>query len=148
MNETSPMVSTETMDMVHRRLARIEVIETARSLRERGYSRAEIAQTMNLSAGQVVRALVAAADGGGREDPEEAIYRAAVENSDRNEFVERLSSMTYMFTEYAPYPFDGSKPGTWMKVVGAYGDRLLTDQEFARVSDAVRPPAAQGREHE
>lgn len=85
--------------------------------------------------------LVAAEQIGDSVTPEEVILRANMDGTDRDELVKMLAEMTYSFTEYAPGVLnDGSNPGTWNQVLGATLDGTLSDEEFARVSQAVRPP--------
>lgn len=73
--------------------------------------------------------------------PGEIIRRAARDQTDRTELVQRLSDLDYTFTEHAPYPFDGSRPGTWTQVLAALANGLLSQNEYDRIESAVQPPA-------
>lgn len=69
------------------------------------------------------------------------ILRATVDGSDRDQLVHTLATMTYTFPGYAPGVLnDGSEPGTWTQVAVANLSGLLSDAEYERVCEVVRPP--------
>jgi hypothetical protein len=72
--------------------------------------------------------------------PREIILRANRDGTDRTELVRRLSEFSYSFTEYAPYPFEGSRPGTWNQVLAALANGLLSQDEYDQIESVVQPP--------
>lgn len=125
------------------RLLKIDDMRAAVQLSHAGRTQREIAETLHTTQPRVHRMLKAMElRGSDRETPEEVVLRATVKGTDRDTLVEALSRLTYTFTEHAPEPFDGSKPGTWNQVRSAYLSGLLTEPEYERVRAAVRPPNA------
>lgn len=124
------------------RLDRIDDMRAAYSLHLAKKTQREIADILHTTQPRVHRMLKAMELRGNIEEtPEEVILRATVEGTDRKALLERLSRMSYTFTEYAPEPFDGSKPGTWTQVKVACATGLLTREEFDEIATAVKAPA-------
>lgn len=122
------------------RLDRIDEMRTADRLHQAGKTEQEIAEVLHTTQREVHRMLIAAELRGGEVSPEEVILRATADRTDREALAVTLSRMNYTFTVYAPEPFDGSDPGTWNQVLIAWGDSLLSDEEFERIQRAVNPP--------
>lgn len=123
------------------RLARIDDIRAAVRLSSAGKSQREIAELLHVTQPVVHRLLRDAELLGTEETPEELILRTWVEGASRDALVARLSRWDYTFTVYAPYPSEGSTPGTWDQVVFAYQNGLLSGDEYAQVKSAVNAPA-------
>lgn len=125
------------------RLRKIDDINAAVALHAAGHSQDEIAETLGTTQPRVHRLLKAHAAGEARiVTPEEIILRATVDGTSRSDLVDALSRYPYTFTRYAPGPFDGSKPGTWLQVSTAVLTGFLTEREFEQIAEAVRPPTA------
>ena len=125
---------------VRDRLDRIDEMRDAARLEDAGKTQREIADILHTTQPRVHRMLRGARTLGTTETPEEIILRAAATDSSREELVRTLSSLDYTFAEYAPHPHEGSLPGTWTQVGAAHVSGLLSDEEYQRVSAAVRPP--------
>ena len=123
------------------RLGKMDDVRDAVALHAAGRAQREIAETLHTTQPRVHR-LLKAHEAGEAEvvTPEEVILRAFVDGSSRKALVETLSHWPYTFTEYAPEPFDGSKPGTWLQVATACTMGFLTEQEFEQIVEAVQPP--------
>ena len=72
--------------------------------------------------------------------PEEIILRATVDGADRDALVKRLTECTYTFRRHAPAPIEGAVSGSWDDVKHAFVTGLLSQGEYERVRDAVKPP--------
>jgi hypothetical protein len=72
------------------------------------------------------------------ETAEELIMRAFLVAGDRDELVEQLCARNYTASEYAPYPAEGKRSGTWEQVRHAYMSGFIYEDEFNRVKSAVR----------
>lgn len=122
------------------RLLRIEEMRDVRRLAEAGKAQREIADLLHTTQPRIHRMLKATE---GRpvdtKTPEEVILRATVGHADRRTLVETLKSLTYTFGEHAPYPAEGATSGTWDQVRHAYMTGLLSQEEYERVRDAVKP---------
>jgi transcriptional regulator with XRE-family HTH domain len=101
-----------------------------------GKSQREIADILNTTQPRVGRILRGARALREAETPEEIILRAAVDDTPRDVLVTQLSSYPYTFTEFAPFPHDGSVPGTWTQVSAAHLLELLSDEEYESVCEA------------
>lgn len=124
-----------------KRLDRIEEMRDAHSLEQQGMSQREIAQVLGTTQPRVRRLLRGAQTfANTTTTPEEIILRATVQETDRDTLVKELSNFAYTFTEVAPYPHDGSVPGTWTQVSAAHLLGLLSDEEYESVRYAVKPP--------
>lgn len=104
-----------------------------------GKSQREIAEIVATSQPRVHRLLRAAEQ---REDvheklPEELILEAFVEETPRDELLDKLKNFPYTFATDAPHPHEGRIPGTWDQVVSGYVQELLTKDEFVEVSEAI-----------
>ncbi|MFV8142179.1 hypothetical protein ACNQR7_31825 [Mycolicibacterium senegalense] len=126
----------------HERLNQIEEMREANELTKLGKSQREIAELLLTTQPRVGRLLRGAAALGDTQTPEELILRAAVGETPRDVLVKQLCAYEYTFTEFAPYPHEGSVPGTWTQVGAAHQLRLLSDEEYEHVRAAVRPPAS------
>lgn len=124
----------------HERLLQIEEMHDALRLDRSGKSQREIADILGTTQPRVGRLLRGARSLAVAPTPEEVILRATVEGTPRAELVEQLRSFEYTFTEFAPYPHEGSVPGTWTQVTTAHLLGLLSDEEYEDVSCAVQPP--------
>lgn len=131
------------MRRVKDRLARIEEMREAWQLANAGKSQREVADILQTTQPRVHRMLKAME---GRdpeaESPEEMILRAAVEGTARRELVRRLAQFHYTFRQRAPEPFEGAVNGSWDEVRHAFMTGLLSEREFERVRDRVRPPTS------
>lgn len=123
------------------RLNNIDDRHAAYHLRAQGLPQHQIAAILHTTEPRVRRMLIAADANDDAVTPEETILRATVTGGDRGDLVNTLSTMTYTFAEYAPDVLDdGSDPGTWTQVAVANLNGLLSDEEFERVCEIVRPP--------
>jgi hypothetical protein len=122
------------------RLHRIDEMRDADQLKRAGKSQREIADVLGTTQPRVGRLLRGARALGDASTPEELILRATVEDTPREELVEKLRALDYTATEFAPYPHEGSVPGTWTQVSAAHLLGLLSDEEYESVSSAVKPP--------
>lgn len=121
------------------RLRKFDDVDAAVALQAEGRSHREIAETLHTTQPRVQRLLKAHAAGETRTvTPEEIILRATVNGTSRTDLVEALSRYPYTFTEYAPEPFEGSKPGTWLQVSTAVASGFLSEREFEQIVAAVR----------
>jgi predicted XRE-type DNA-binding protein len=125
------------------RLLLIDEMRDANRLKQAGKSQREIAAILHTTQPRVHRMLRGARALGDTDTPEEIILRATVHNTPRDVLVQQLSTFDYTFTEFAPYPHEGSIPGTWTQVGAAHLLGLLSDEEYENVSSAVKPAAAQ-----
>jgi hypothetical protein len=122
------------------RLDRIEEMRDAQKLERAGKTQRDIADLLHTTQPRVHRMLKAME---GRDDdatPEEIILRAAVDGSDRNALIKRLAEIRYTFRQHAPEPFEGAVGGSWDDVKHAFMTGLLSQGEYERVRDAVKPP--------
>ncbi len=122
------------------RLHRIDEMRDADQLRQSGKTQREIADILGTTQPRVGRLLRGARALGVTPTPEELILRATVEHTPREVLVEQLRALDYTSTEFAPYPHEGSVPGTWTQVSAAHLLGLLSDEEYESVSSAVKPP--------
>jgi hypothetical protein len=122
------------------RLGLLDEMRDAQQLALAGKSQREIADILNTTQPRVGRILRGARGLREAETPEEIILRAAVDDTHRDVLVAQLSSYPYTFTEFAPFPNDGSVPGTWTQVSAAHLLELLSDEEYESVCAAVQPP--------
>lgn len=123
------------------RLNRIEEIWDAYELHLAGYSQREIAQTLITTQPRVHRMLKAAQIRDGEFwTPEYVILLKFVGEIDSEEMVTELMDREYTFTEFAPYPLEGSRRGTWDQVTEAHMSEFISDDEFERVRSAINPP--------
>jgi DNA-binding CsgD family transcriptional regulator len=125
------------------RLLVIGEMRDADRLRQSGKSQREIAEILRTTQPRVGRLLRAAHALGATPTPEEVILRAVVEDTARDVLVNQLCALDYTATEFAPYPHDGSAPGTWAQVSAAHLRGLLSDEEYESVRSAVQPATAQ-----
>jgi hypothetical protein len=124
------------------RLDRFEEMRDAERLQQSGLAQREIAEILRTTQPRVGRLLRGARVlSSAAHAPEEIILRATVDQTSREELIETLCALSYTFTEFAPYPDDGSLPGTWTQVSTAHSLGLLNDEEYQSVRSAVRPPA-------
>lgn len=123
------------------RLARIEEMREAWQLADAGKTQREVADILQTTQPRVHR-MLKAMEGRDPEtpSPEEIILRAAVEGTPRADLVRRLAQFHYTFRQHAPEPFEGAVSGTWDEVRHAFVTGLLSEREFERVRDRVRPP--------
>jgi transcriptional regulator with XRE-family HTH domain len=119
---------------------RSSVAEAVDQLKQSGKTQREIADILGTTQPRVGRLLRGARALGVTPTPEELILRATVEHTPREELVEKLRALDYTSTEFAPYPHEGSVPGTWTQVSAAHLLGLLSDEEYENVSSAVKPP--------
>lgn len=119
------------------RLDQIEEMRAADELNKLGKSQREIADALLTSQPRVGRLLRGARTLGNMPTPEEMILRARVEDSPRDDLIRQLCAYRYTFTQYAPYPHEGSIPGTWDQVSTAHMLKLLSDEEYENVRSAV-----------
>lgn len=124
----------------HERLHRFEEMRDADQLKRSGKTQREIAEILGTTQPRVGRLLRGARALGAATTPEELILRATIKQISREELVEQLSALDYTFTKFAPYPHEGSVPGTWTQVSTAHLLGLLNDEEYESVSSAVKPP--------
>jgi len=125
------------------RLLRIDDMRAASQLKRSGMNQREIADVLSTTQPRVGRLLRGASVLGDAPSPEEVILRAAVDGTPRGKLVKQLRGLDYTFTQFAPYPHEGSVPGTWTQVSTAHQLGLLSDEEYESVSSAVQPPTAQ-----
>ncbi len=125
------------------RLLRIEDMRAASHLKRSGMSQREIANVLSTTQPRVGRLLRGANALGDAPSPEEIILRATVEGTPRGKLLKQLRGLDYTFTQFAPYPHEGSVPGTWTQVSTAHQLGLLSDEEYESVRSAVQPPTAQ-----
>ncbi|BBY29946.1 hypothetical protein GCM10023114_15640 [Mycolicibacterium sediminis] len=125
------------------RLLRIDDMRAASQLKRSGMNQREIADVLSTTQPRVGRLLRGASALGDAPSPEEVILRATVDGTPRGKLVEQLRGFDYTFTQFAPYPHEGSIPGTWTQVSTAHQLGLLSDEEYESVSSAVQPPTAQ-----
>lgn len=125
------------------RLLRIDDMRAARDLQRSGMSQREIAEVLCTTQPRVGRLLRGAGALGDSPGPEEIILRATVDGTPRVKLLKQLRGLRYTFTQSAPYPHEGSVPGTWTQVSTAHQLGLLSDEEYQSVSSAVQPPTAQ-----
>jgi DNA-binding CsgD family transcriptional regulator len=128
---------------VQERLLHIDEMRDADRLSQSGKSQREIADILGTTQPRVGRLLRGARALGVGPSPEEIILRATIEKTPREALVRQLSALDYTFTEFAPFPHEGSIPGTWTQVSAAHLLGLLSDEEYESVSSAVKPPAPQ-----
>ncbi|MBB5164182.1 sigma-70 family RNA polymerase sigma factor [Mycobacterium sp. AZCC_0083] len=122
------------------RLDFLDEMRDAQRLALAGKSQREIADILNTTQPRVGRILRGARALPEAETPEEIILRATIDDTPRDVLVAQLSSYPYTFTEFAPFPHDGSVPGTWTQVSAAHLVELLSDEEYESVCAAVQPP--------
>ncbi|ULP45906.1 helix-turn-helix domain-containing protein [Mycolicibacter virginiensis] len=140
---TTPFTAEELVT-VHRRaveqLARTDQRRAAAAAAEAGKSPAQIAEQLGVDEPAVERLLRDAAFLGVEVTPEEMITRVWLTGSPREQLIQALIEFPHTADEFAPYPFDGMKRGSWSDV--EYGYRLgrLTESEFNRIKAAVDPP--------
>lgn len=127
----------------HERLLRIDDMRAARHLKQSGMNQRQIADVLSTTQPRVGRLLRGANALGDALSPEEIILRATVDGTPRGKLLEQLRGLDYTFTKFAPYPHEGSVPGTWTQVSAAHQLGLLSDEEYESVSSAVQPPTAQ-----
>jgi hypothetical protein len=125
------------------RLRLIDEMRDANRLRQARKTQREIADILLTTQPRVHRMLRGARALGDADTPEEVILRATVDDIPRDVLVKQLSTFEYTFTKFAPYPHEGSVPGTWTQVGAAHLLGLLSDEEYESVSAAVKPPAPQ-----
>jgi transcriptional regulator with XRE-family HTH domain len=125
------------------RLLRIEDMRAARQLKQSGMTQREIADVLRTTQPRVGRLLRGASALGDTPSPEEVILLATVRGIPRDKLLRQLRGLDYTFTQFAPYPHEGSVPGTWTQVSTAHQLGLLSDEEYESVSSAVHPPTAQ-----
>lgn len=125
------------------RLLRIDDMRAASQLKRSGMNQREIADVLSTTQPRVGRLLRGASALGDAPSPEEIILRATVDGAPRGKLVKQLRGLDYTFTQFAPYPHEGSVPGTWTQVSTAHQLGLLSDEEYESVSSAVQPPTAQ-----
>ena len=123
------------------RLDRIEEMRDAQTLERAGKSQRDIADLLHTTQPRVHR-MLKAMEGRGDDDatPEEIILRATVDGSDRDALIKRLAEFRYTFRQHAPEPFEGAVGGSWDDVKHAFMTGLLSQGEYERVRDAVKPP--------
>lgn len=125
------------------RLARIEEMREAWQLADAGKTQREVADILQTTQPRVHRMLKAMEDRDPEaESPEEMILRASVEGTPRADLVRRLARIHYTFRQRAPEPFEGAVSGTWDEVRHALMAGLLSEGEFERVRDVVKPPTS------
>ena len=122
------------------RLHRFDEMRDAEELARSGKTQREIADILGTTQPRVGRLLRGARALGDTQTPEELILRATLNQISREELVEKLCALDYTFTEFAPYPHEGSVPGTWAQVSAAHLLGQLSDEEYEIVSSAVEPP--------
>ncbi|WP_167102916.1 hypothetical protein [Mycobacterium sp. DL592] len=105
-------------------------------------SQREIAEVLCTTQPRVGRLLRGASALGDSPGPEEIILRATVDRTPRAKLLKQLRGLDYTFTQAAPYPHEGSIPGTWTQVSTAHQLGLLSDEEYESVSSAVQSPTA------
>jgi hypothetical protein len=127
----------------HERLLRIEDMRAASQLKQSGMNQREIANVLSTTQPRVGRLLRGASALGDAPSPEEIILRATVDGTARAKLLKQLRGLDYTFTRFAPYPHEGSVPGTWTQVSAAHQLGLLSDEEYENVRSAARPPTAQ-----
>jgi hypothetical protein len=115
----------------------------ANQLKQAGKTQREIADILHTTQPRVHRMLRGVRALSDAETPEEIILRATVDDTPRDVLVKQLSTFDYTFTKFAPYPHEGSVPGTWTQVGAAHLLGLLSDEEYESVSAAVKPPTSQ-----
>ncbi|OYO21956.1 hypothetical protein CGZ93_08450 [Enemella dayhoffiae] len=125
------------------RLRRILERKMAHRLDEHGHSQREIADALGTNQPAVHRMLKIPTKSS-IETPEEIILRATVTGSDRDELVRNLAKYPYTFGAVAPYPFEGTTPGTWDQIETAALMGYLSTSEFERICAAVEPPSTAG----
>jgi hypothetical protein len=131
------------MRRVKDRLARIEEMREAQQLADAGKTQRDIADILQTTQPRVHRMLKAMEDRDAEaESPEEIILLAAANGTPRPELVRRLTQFHYTFRQRAPQPFEGAVTGSWDEVRHAFVTGLLTEREFERVRDVVKPPSS------
>jgi predicted XRE-type DNA-binding protein len=125
------------------RLRLIGEMRDANQLKQAGKTQREIADILHTTQPRVHRMLRGVRALSDAETPEEIILRATVDDTPRDVLVKQLSTFDYTFTKFAPYPHEGSVPGTWTQVGAAHLLGLLSDEEYESVSAAVKPPTSQ-----
>lgn len=130
-----------TVRRARERLDRIEEMRDAQKLAQAGKPQRDIADLLRTTQPRVHR-MLKATEGRPADEatPEEVILRATVDAVDREGLVERLSTRSYTFRAHAPEPFEGATSGSWDDVKHAYMTGLLSQEEYERVRDAVKPP--------
>lgn len=124
------------------RLDAIKEMRDAKRLSLAGKSRREIAEILNTTQPRVRRMLRGSKALDEGQTPEEVILQATLNGTPREKLVKYLSAMDYTFATYAPYPHEGSIPGTWTQVGAAHVRGLLTDEEYEEICGFVRPPSS------
>ena len=127
----------------YERLLRIDDMRAARQLKRSGMNQRQIADVLSTTQPRVGRLLRGANALGDVPSPEEIILRATVDGTPRGKLLKQLRGLDYTFTQFAPYPHEGSVLGTWTQVSTAHQLGLLSDEEYESVSSAVQPPTAQ-----
>ncbi|KQP62950.1 hypothetical protein [Nocardioides sp. Leaf285] len=124
------------------RLNRIEEMREARQLADANKSQREIAEILQTTQPRVHRMLKAMEGRDPRAvSPEETILLAAVNGGSRADLIEHLAQRDYTFRQHAPEPFDGAISGSWDEVRQAWMAGLLSEEEYKRVRERVRPPS-------
>lgn len=132
-----------TVRRARERLDRIEEMRDAQRLAEAGKAQRDIADLLHTTQPRVHRMLKAMETRKrDAETPEEIILRATVDGTDRAALVRRLAKCKYTFRKHAPEPFEGAVGGSWDDVKHAFMTGLLTQGEYERVRDAVKPPTS------
>lgn len=124
----------------HERLNQFDEMRDAHELNRLGKNQREIADLLLTTQPRVGRLLRGAQALGDTPTPEELILRATVDDTPSDVLIKQLCGYQYTFTEFAPYPHEGSTPGTWTQVSTAHQLRLLSGEEYENVRSAVRRP--------
>jgi predicted XRE-type DNA-binding protein len=130
-----------TLRRARERLDRIEEMRDAQKLAQAGRPQRDIADLLHTTQPRVHR-MLRAMEGrvSDAATPEEIILRATVDGADRDALVKRLTECTYTFRRHAPAPIEGAVSGSWDDVKHAFVTGLLSQGEYERVRDAVKPP--------
>ncbi len=130
-----------TLRRARERLDRIEEMRDAQKLALADKSQRDIADLLHTTQPRVHR-MLKAMDGRTVDavTPEEIILRTTVDGGDRDALVKRLTECQYTFRKHAPEPFEGAIGGSWDDVKHAFMTGLLSQGEYERVRDAVKPP--------
>lgn len=121
------------------RLFQIDERREVGELLRRGWSQRKIANAMSTTQPRIhrIQKMLQRTGGEVSETPEEIILRALVDHTSRRELVARLKSLEYTFGERAPYPMEGTSPGSWDDIEHARFEGWLTPEEYGEIRAAV-----------
>lgn len=121
--------------IAHERLARIDERRAVHRARAEGLTTSEMATTLGMSVRQIERTQATDELLGDPEQigPEELILRCHLYGGDRDQLVQALGQITYTYAEYAPYPAEGKRSGSWDQVRNAFMSGFLSEAELDMV---------------